>query len=79
MFEDGNILLQEPEELCSLQKKEWDPLVQWFCDHFRVNIVKTQSIESPIVPSETKSLLIRHLCSYNQHAVHGKMTQFFFD
>ncbi|KAI4502898.1 hypothetical protein M0802_001942 [Mischocyttarus mexicanus] len=33
----------EIDDLYKLQVEKWDPLVQWFCDHYKVNIVKTQS------------------------------------
>ncbi|KOC67644.1 ATP synthase mitochondrial F1 complex assembly factor 2 [Habropoda laboriosa] len=63
----------ENDELYKLQMKNWDPLIQWFCDNYAVNIMKTQSIQAPTVPSETKAVLIRHLMSYNYNAVHGFM------
>ncbi|CAL7951648.1 unnamed protein product [Xylocopa violacea] len=63
----------ENDELYKLQIKNWDPLVQWFCDNYGVDIVKTQSIEAPTVSSETKITLTRHLMSYNHSAVFGFM------
>ncbi|CAK9816165.1 ATP synthase mitochondrial F1 complex assembly factor 2 [Anthophora quadrimaculata] len=63
----------ENDELYKLQTTNWDPLVQWFCDNYTVNIMKTQSIQAPTVPPETKAVLIRHLMSYNYNAVHGFM------
>lgn len=61
----------ERDDLYKLQVKKWDPLVQWFCDHFKVDIVKTQSIETPTVPIETKTVISRHLLSYSCDAIHG--------
>lgn len=63
----------ENEELYKIQTENWDPLVQWFCDKYGVNLVKTQSIEAPTVSSETKTVLTRHLMSYNYSAVYGFM------
>ncbi|XP_054001914.1 ATP synthase mitochondrial F1 complex assembly factor 2 [Hylaeus anthracinus] len=63
----------ESDELYKLQTEKWDPLVQWFCDNYSVNMVKTQSIEAPIVSEETKMVLVRHLMSYDYAAVHGFM------
>ncbi|KAK9300804.1 hypothetical protein QLX08_006656 [Tetragonisca angustula] len=63
----------ENEELYKLQTKNWDPLVQWFCDNYEVNLIKTQSIEAPTVPLETKAILTRHLMSHNYSAVCGFM------
>ncbi|KAF7388168.1 ATP synthase mitochondrial F1 complex assembly factor 2 [Vespula maculifrons] len=61
----------EIDDLYKLQVEKWDPIVQWFCDHYKVNIVKTQSIDTPTVPIETKTVLTRHLSSYDFNAVHG--------
>lgn len=63
----------ENDELYKLQIKNWDPLVQWFCDNYGVDMVKTQSINAPTVSPETKAKLTRHLMSYNQSAVYGFM------
>lgn len=54
--------------------KNWDPLIQWFCDNYAVNLVKTQSIKAPTVYPETKVVLTRHLMSYNYSAVYGNYT-----
>ncbi|KAK2581205.1 hypothetical protein KPH14_008004 [Odynerus spinipes] len=61
----------EVDDLYKLQVEKWDPLVQWFCDHFKVDIVKTQSIDIPAVPIETKTILMRHLLSYDFNVIHG--------
>ncbi|XP_076687131.1 ATP synthase mitochondrial F1 complex assembly factor 2 homolog l(2)k14505 [Andrena cerasifolii] len=63
----------ESEEWTKLQSDKWDPLVQWFCDNYRVNLMKTKSINAPAVSPETKAVLIRHLMSYSYSAVHGFM------
>ncbi|KAK1120828.1 hypothetical protein K0M31_011031 [Melipona bicolor] len=63
----------ENEELYKLQTENWDPLVQWFCDNYGVNLIKTQSIKAPTVPLETKAILTRHLMSHNYSAVCGFM------
>ncbi|XP_043249527.1 ATP synthase mitochondrial F1 complex assembly factor 2 [Colletes gigas] len=63
----------ENDELYKLQTEQWDPLVQWFCDNYSVNMVKTQSIEAPVISSETKAILLRHLLSYSCGAVNGFM------
>ncbi|XP_076642318.1 ATP synthase mitochondrial F1 complex assembly factor 2 homolog l(2)k14505 [Halictus rubicundus] len=60
-------------ELYKLQAKKWDPLVQWFCDNYGVDIMKTKTIEAPTVSTETKAVLLRHLMSYNDSAVYGFM------
>ncbi|XP_029056163.1 ATP synthase mitochondrial F1 complex assembly factor 2 isoform X1 [Osmia bicornis bicornis] len=63
----------ESDDLYKLQIKHWDPLVQWFCDNYGVNMTKTQSIQAPAVSEETKKILTRHLMSYNYNAVYGFM------
>ncbi|XP_016914011.1 ATP synthase mitochondrial F1 complex assembly factor 2 [Apis cerana] len=63
----------ENDELHKLQTENWDPLVQWFCDNYRVNMIKTQSIVAPTISSKTKLILTRHLMSYNYSAVYGFM------
>ncbi|XP_012280075.1 ATP synthase mitochondrial F1 complex assembly factor 2 isoform X2 [Orussus abietinus] len=63
----------EIDDLYKLQTQRWDPLIQWFCDRLQVNIIKTQSIETPIVPPETKNALKRHLTFYNDNAIQGFM------
>ncbi|OAD59830.1 ATP synthase mitochondrial F1 complex assembly factor 2, partial [Eufriesea mexicana] len=63
----------ENDELYKIQTENWDPLVQWFCDNYGVNMIKTQSIEIPIVSLETKEVLTKQLMSYNYSAVYGFM------
>lgn len=63
----------ECDELYKLQTEKWDPLVQWFCDNYSVNMEKTRSIEAPKISAKTKTVLSRHLMSYNYGAVHGFM------
>lgn len=74
-LEMDTILYQsnESEELYKLQSEHWDPLIQWFCEHYAVNLVKTISIETPDVPIETKATLTKHLMSYNYSAINGFM------
>ncbi|XP_076377744.1 ATP synthase mitochondrial F1 complex assembly factor 2 homolog l(2)k14505 [Megalopta genalis] len=60
-------------ELYKLQVEKWDPLVQWFCDNYGVDIIKTKTIEAPTVSTETKAILLRHLMSYDHSAVYGFM------
>lgn len=72
-LETDTVLFQsnDEEELYSLQKNRWDPLIQWFCDRFQVDIIKTCSIEAPKITSDTKDIITKHLLSYNFEAIHG--------
>jgi len=62
---------KEDENLYSVQQREWQPHIDWFCDRFRVSISATQHIGPPHVSDETKAQLQRHLLSYNFAAMHG--------
>lgn len=64
---------RENEELFKLQKEQWDPIIQWFCDRFAVDMMKTESIQEPVISLETKTTLARHLMSYNHSATQGFM------
>ncbi|XP_057326463.1 ATP synthase mitochondrial F1 complex assembly factor 2 [Microplitis mediator] len=74
-LETDTILFQsdETEELFKLQKDKWDPMIQWFCDKYQVDIEKTTSISAPIIPSNTKETIVRHMASYDAAALHGFM------
>lgn len=67
------LLTQERDDLYKLQIEKWDPVIQWFCDRFQIDITKTQSIAAPIVPINTKDILTKHFLSYNIEAVYGKI------
>ncbi|XP_074112405.1 ATP synthase mitochondrial F1 complex assembly factor 2 homolog l(2)k14505 [Cotesia typhae] len=74
-LETDTILYQssETEELFKLQKEKWDPIIQWFCDKYQVDVEKTTSISSPVIPSDTKEKIVRHVASYNAASLHGFM------
>ncbi|KMR04864.1 atp synthase mitochondrial f1 complex assembly factor 2-like protein [Lasius niger] len=61
----------EVDELYQLQVEKWEPIVRWFCEHYDVDIARTQSIEAPTVSAETKAALTRHLLSYNFNSIYG--------
>ncbi|XP_043274448.1 ATP synthase mitochondrial F1 complex assembly factor 2 [Venturia canescens] len=61
----------ETDELFNVQAQKWDPIIQWFCDRYQVDITKTQSISPPDVPMETKATIIRHMVSYSEAALQG--------
>lgn len=46
-------------------------MIQWFCDKYQVDIEKTTSISAPIIPSNTKETIVRHMASYDAAALHG--------
>lgn len=59
------------DELYQLQVEKWEPIVCWFCEHYDVNIARTQSIEAPTVSMETKAALTKHLLSHNFNSIYG--------
>ncbi|KAL0099775.1 hypothetical protein PUN28_019888 [Cardiocondyla obscurior] len=61
----------EVDELYQLQIKKWEPIVDWFCENYNVDIKRTQSIEAPTVSMETKAELTRHLLSHNFNSIYG--------
>ncbi|XP_077286235.1 ATP synthase mitochondrial F1 complex assembly factor 2 homolog l(2)k14505 [Arctopsyche grandis] len=61
----------DDDALYEMQQKEWDPIIQWFCDRFAVNMKKVRGFDAPTIDSNTKSILTRHLLSYDFAAVHG--------
>ncbi|KAI4465400.1 atp synthase mitochondrial f1 complex assembly factor 2/atp12 protein mitochondrial precursor [Holotrichia oblita] len=71
-LETDTVLFQSDEdELYKFQVQEWDPVIQWFCDKFAVNIQKSRVMEGPKISKETKQILSRHLLSYTQEAIFG--------
>lgn len=61
----------EVDELYRLQVEKWEPIICWFCEHYDVNIGRTQSIEAPTVSMETKNALTKHLLSHNFNSIYG--------
>ncbi|XP_028045282.1 ATP synthase mitochondrial F1 complex assembly factor 2 isoform X2 [Monomorium pharaonis] len=61
----------EVDELYQLQVEKWEPIVCWFCEHYDVDIARTQSIEAPTVSTETKAALTKHLLSHNFNSIYG--------
>ncbi|KYM78051.1 PREDICTED: ATP synthase mitochondrial F1 complex assembly factor 2 [Atta cephalotes] len=61
----------EVDELYQLQIEKWEPIVHWFCEDYNVEIMRTQSIQTPTVSIETKAALTRHLLSYNFNSIYG--------
>jgi ATP synthase F1 complex assembly factor 2 len=58
-------------EWVSLQKKEWDPLVQWFKERYGVDIEPSTSITGPTLSSETRNVIQKHLHSFDFWALNG--------
>jgi ATP synthase F1 complex assembly factor 2 len=67
------ILFQEADELYELQIQEWEPVLKWFCKRYNVKLEAVRDISGPTVSQETKTLLTKHLLSYNSWAIHGRI------
>nr|XP_022914459.1 ATP synthase mitochondrial F1 complex assembly factor 2 [Onthophagus taurus] len=72
-LDTDTILFQakEQERLYELQEKEWDPVIQWFCNKFKVDLQKSVVIEGPKISDETKQKISKYLLSYSQDAIFG--------
>ena len=68
----GAVMLQEADELYELQLQEWQPILNWFCKRYDVKLEATRDISAPTISQENKSVLTKHLLSYNFWAVHGR-------
>ncbi|XP_063790923.1 ATP synthase mitochondrial F1 complex assembly factor 2 [Pseudophryne corroboree] len=63
--------VEEPPGLVELQKKEWDPILNWAENWYSVVIGSSTSIMGPVIPPETSEVFHRHLTSYNFWALTG--------
>lgn len=57
--------VDEPPGLVELQKNEWDPVMNWIEQRYKVVIGSSSSIMGPQIPEETKETFHQHLNSYN--------------
>ncbi|CAG0879530.1 unnamed protein product [Darwinula stevensoni] len=62
---------EEPEELLELQKKEWDPIIQWFQEKFCSSIESSSMISCPLIPIKDLETLRAYLMAYNDWALQG--------
>lgn len=66
LFQSG-----EDDELYKLQVKEWDPVIQWFCDRFQIDLQKSRDITGPAVSEQVKAVISKFLMSYNFASLNG--------
>lgn len=74
-LETDTVLFQpdDHEELTKLQQEKWDPIIQWFCDRYQIDMTKTKSMSPPIVPAKSKDIISRHMASYDLAPLIGFM------
>lgn len=53
----------EPEELCKQEEELWDPVVEWFMNHFDVDLSVTTDLFSAPVPEATRWVVHKDLMS----------------
>ncbi|XP_050392028.1 ATP synthase mitochondrial F1 complex assembly factor 2 isoform X1 [Patella vulgata] len=63
--------LTEPEDLVRFQSQNWDPVINWAKDRYKIDITPTYTIAPPDVPQHTKDTIKRHLLSYSDWALFG--------
>lgn len=72
-FLDTDTLLffsEDEEKLYHRQQVEWQPVIDWFCDRYEVDISPSVTLTGAVTP-ETREKIRRHLLSHNFEAVHG--------
>jgi len=73
-FLDTDTLLffaENEEKLLNRQFAEWQPVIDWFCERYEVDVAPSATLfGSPITP-ENREKIRRHLLSHNFEAVHG--------
>ena len=55
------------------QHKEWDPVVDWFCQRYGVSLEPSTLITGPTISTEAREALRKHLFSYDKWALNGLM------
>ncbi|CAL1542805.1 unnamed protein product [Lymnaea stagnalis] len=63
--------LTEPPELAKLESEKWDPILEWAANRYGLEITPTTSISPPLVSTESKVIIRRHLLSYSDWALFG--------
>uniref|UniRef100_T1HZK6 Uncharacterized protein n=4 Tax=Rhodnius TaxID=13248 RepID=T1HZK6_RHOPR len=68
---DTVLYYSHSEDVFTLQQREWDPVISWFCKKYDVDIGPTTDLTGPVVSNETRDIIRKHLLSYNIKAIHG--------
>ncbi|XP_046402322.1 ATP synthase mitochondrial F1 complex assembly factor 2 [Ischnura elegans] len=61
----------EEDELYDLQMREWNPIIQWACERFKIEIKPSHDIAGPNVSHESREILRRYFLSYDQWSLTG--------
>ncbi|OWF49801.1 ATP synthase mitochondrial F1 complex assembly factor 2-like [Mizuhopecten yessoensis] len=63
--------LTEPQDLAELQQKEWEPIMKWASDRYKVELCSTTGLQSLVIPANTRQTLEKYLIYNNEWALHG--------
>ncbi|XP_054168357.1 ATP synthase mitochondrial F1 complex assembly factor 2-like [Oppia nitens] len=63
--------VNQPKELSDLQKKSWNPIIEWFQKTYNCQIPITQTVYLNPISETSRNLIYRHLCSYNMWSLIG--------
>jgi chaperone required for assembly of F1-ATPase len=70
MKHSKQIVFQEPESLLELQVRQWQPVIDWFCDRHSVSIKASSNMsETPSISDADREKIRRQLLSYNFNSV----------
>nr|XP_022314268.1 ATP synthase mitochondrial F1 complex assembly factor 2-like [Crassostrea virginica] len=61
----------EPTEFFEVQKKEWDPILEWLRSSYQVELNSTTSLMPPDIPEKTNEVISRKVNSLNDWALVG--------
>ncbi|XP_055381971.1 ATP synthase mitochondrial F1 complex assembly factor 2 [Condylostylus longicornis] len=62
---------EDEKDLKKLQKKEWDPIIEWFNKRYDTDLQKTTDFSSPKMSADDKMKISKYLNSYNDEILHG--------
>ncbi|XP_061165970.1 ATP synthase mitochondrial F1 complex assembly factor 2-like [Saccostrea echinata] len=61
----------EPPEFLELQRREWDPVMEWLRSSYQVELESTTSLMPPEIPNDTVNIISRKVNSLNDWALVG--------
>jgi len=68
---DTILFHSQDEELYKLQRTEWQPVIDWFNDEFKVNMKPTRGLVVPQLDNATRTNILKHLLTYNLECLNG--------
>lgn len=63
--------MEDPPELVRFQTEQWDSILQWACDRYKITIKSTYSMAPPHITEDSKDIVRRHLKVYSDWALIG--------